>query len=293
MTKLIIPLTLALSLTTVQVPICAQQEPETQEKNIKKKFAYLTNKSKKKLQTGLRLIEKGEINEEEDIDKASEGVNEIIKLGEATIPKILQSFNRMEPVGRISYLENALNSILENSDLHLAYELLGKKSAESAYLYVLKRWSASGRKDTEPMLLKHINSTNADIHYVCSTGLLLRGRKEAVGACISIIENKWKSHSKKIRADFYNSPRGLMNDKIQEHIQSKDKNKRLLGLHLFELFGEAKNSFLLRDGLRDSDTSIRLAAINACRVVIDNKPYLARPAMTQIIELAREWEKRL
>ena len=84
-----------------------------------------------------------------------------------------------------------------------------------------------------------------------------------------------------------------MNNKIQEHIQSKDKNKRLLGLHLFELFGEVKNSFLLRDGLRDSDTSIRLAAINACRVVIDNKPYLARPAMTQIIELAREWEKRL
>ena len=52
----------------------------------KAKFARLKSKENKSMMTALRLIEKGVINEEEDINEVSGGVEQLIAVGEGAIP---------------------------------------------------------------------------------------------------------------------------------------------------------------------------------------------------------------
>jgi hypothetical protein len=87
--------------------------------------------------------------------------------------------------------------------------------------------------------------------------------------------------------------RGIMSPIIEEKITTPNKKVRLLGLHLYELFGLKDNSSILADNLNNSDTALRLGAINACRVVIAGEEPLLRPSMTELIELANEWSAKI
>ena len=84
-----------------------------------------------------------------------------------------------------------------------------------------------------------------------------------------------------------------MSSIIEEKLTTPNKKSRLLGLHLFELFGVKENANLLADNLNNSDTALRLGAINACRVVVAGEEPLLRPSMTELIELANSWSDKI
>ena len=92
------------------------------------------------MMTALRLIEKGVINEEEDINEVSGGVEQLIAVGEGAIPKCLTSFQRMAKTNRQLYLTVALDSILLDDDLHIALDLCNRKTPAEVYIYLMSRW---------------------------------------------------------------------------------------------------------------------------------------------------------
>ena len=103
----------------------------------------------------------------------------------------------------------------------------------------------------------------------------------------------WAEQADAIRADFAAVERGPMSSKAAQLANSGRRKEQLAGLHLFELLGVKEHAALLLPALGESDTSLRLAAIDACRAAIDGDPPLERPSMTEIIERAEKWKKRI
>lgn len=279
---------------TFQAESFAQdQQPTEAEVVVKKKFSKLRSKEKKSMMTALRLIEKGTIDEDENVNQAKEAVLMLSEIGEGVIPKCLTSFPRMIGADRLEYLQAALNNILVDDDLALALGLSTRKTPNEVYSYLMSRWADSSREDTEEILIKHLANENTEIKYQCVRGLLRIGNELAIEPCIEIVDTQWVSNKQMIRKDFSGVSRGIMSDLIHKKISTPNKKARLLGLHLFELFGEKKHASLLVDNLQNSDTALRLGAINACRVVVDGDKPLLRPSMTELIEMGNAWIAKL
>mgnify|MGYP006186507825 CR=1 FL=1 len=259
----------------------------------KVKFARLKSKENKSMMTALRLIEKGVINVEDDINEASDGVALLISVGEGAIPKCLTSFQRMAKTDRQLYLTVAFDSILMDDDLHIALDLCNKKTPTEVYIYLMSRWADSERDDSSEVLSVHFKLDSEKVQYHCVRGLIKRGDESMVTACIQIIEKQWKGSKQQLRKDFSGMSRGIMSSIIEEKVTTPNKRVRLLGLHLFELFGLKDNANILADNLNNSDTALRLGAINACRVVVAGEEPLLRPSMTELIELANEWSAKI
>lgn len=295
MKKTITSISVASCFTLLSPTFALAQEDTaaTEEVQEKKKFAKLRSKAKKSMMTGLRLLEKGKVDEEQDINEIAQGVQMLVELGEGIIPKCISSFPRMAKVDRLTPLREVLDKVLVDEDLHLALALSNKSTSDEVYAYLMKRWADSSREDCVDVLTDFFTHGSAEINYHCTRGLINRSQEIAIAACVDIVNKQWVESKQQLRIDFSGSSRGLMSDIIKEKITTSNKKARLLGLHLFELFGLEENAYLLKDNLNNSDTALRLGAINACRVVVAKEQPLLRPSMTELIELATEWSAKL
>lgn len=284
----------AISFLSLPQQITAQEsEQEEVEVVQKKKFARIKSTDKKIMMKALRLIEKGDVDNENDVDEISDGIASLIELGECVIPKCLTSFPRMAKVERQQHLTRVLDSILLDDELHIALELCNRKTTNQVYAYLMQRWTDSSREDREEVLNNYLSIDDEAVQYHCVRGLIQLGDKLMVNACVKIIDSQWKDNKQQLRNDFSGVSRGIMSELIAEKVSTPNKKARLLGLHLFELFGLKEDASILADNLNNSDTALRLGAINACRVVVGGEPPLLRPSMTELIELATEWSSKI
>jgi len=280
----------------------AAQDPQAQEdpkQKQKKAFARLTSPDKKSLQAALRLIEKGD----PEKGQLEEGVAQVLVLGESTVPTLLASVPRMEKASRLPALWLALDGTLQDADLHLAWELRKKKSPLALDRYLVRRWADSSRKDA----LSFLDGISADasklaekdpersqlLAYEAARGLAFRGRAEQLDAIDAVIQADWLQRAAQLRADFADINREPLAGKAAEYLKRRPRKEKLASLHLFELFGRPEQAKLLLPFLSESDTSLRLAAIDACRVVVDGEKALGKPSMVEIIQRAEAWKARL
>jgi len=272
----------------------SQKRPQEEQK---KAFDRLTSPMKKELQAAIRLIEKGDPEKEE----IATGVAQAKAIGEAAIPMLLTSVSRLEKVGRVDHLWVCLDALLHDGHLHLAWELRKKKSPLALDVYLLRRYSDSSRKDSRMFLEEQLGLLEKEkeearkktLHYEIARGLAFRGQADQLDAIDAVIQEDWLTRATELRADFAGINRKPLADKAAEYLQRRPRKEEIASLHLFELFGEKDQAKKLLHFLSESDTSIRLAAIDACRVVVDGEPPLNKPSMTEIIERAESWKSRL
>ena len=285
------PTSLPYCLPIVQEPApdADQQEDEKPKaKPKKKKFARLTSPNKKSAQKGLRLIEKGE--EEEDI---AEGVAQLLELGEAVIPLSFDAVKRIEGTGRLETLWTVLDTLLIDDDLELAWSIVKSKHPDALRVYLVRRWANSDLKDSEKFLSKNMVHENPEIAYQAARGLARRGIASAMPAIEVQVSEKWLKESARIREDFAGIERGPLMAELTPLLKRKRFKEKLTAIRLFELFGPEDQIAVLAPFLSESDTTLRLAAINACRVIVAKEEPLDRPSMTEIIERAEAWKAKL
>jgi hypothetical protein len=271
-----------------------QKHPPEKEK---KAFERLTSPNKKKLQAAIRLIEKGDPEEGE----IAAGIDQAKELGEAAIPMLLTSVSRLEKVERVEHLWTCLDTLLHDGHLHLAWDLRKKKSPVVLDVYLLRRYSDASRKDSRMFLEEQLallekekdEARKKALRYEIARGLAFRGQADQLDAIDAVIQADWLTRAQELRADFAGINRKPLADKAAEYLQRRPRKEKIASLHLFELFGEKEQARKLLHFLSESDTSIRLAAIDACRVVVDGEPPLNKPSMTEIIERAESWKTRL
>ncbi len=258
------------------------------EEPVKKAFARLKSPQRKELQ-GLIL----KLRKEEDEERLAEARAAVLALGEGAIPGLLAAAARLEESGRIAELWPLLDALLADDDLHLAWKEVKKKTPPSVRRYLVRRWADSEREDAVEWLLPHLGSADPDVAYEAARGLLWRGDERGAEVVAEAMREGWARGSARFRADFAGIERGPMAHLPGRYLGSRKLSDQLLGLHLFELFGVPEQSRQLVRWLSESDTNLRLGAIDACRVVVAGEPPLERPSMTQIIELAEAWKARL
>lgn len=271
-----------------------QKHPPEKEK---KAFDRLTSPNKKKLQAAIRLIEKGDPEEGE----IAAGIDQAKELGEAAIPMLLTSVSRLEKVERVEHLWTCLDTLLHDGHLHLAWDLRKKKSPVVLDVYLLRRYSDASRKDSRMFLEEQLALLEKEkdearknaLRYEIARGLAFRGQADQLDAIDAVIQADWLTRAQELRADFAGINRKPLADKAAEYLQRRPRKEKIASLHLFELFGEKEQARKLLHFLSESDTSIRLAAIDACRVVVDGAAPLNKPSMTEIIERAESWKTRL
>ncbi|MDA0668015.1 MAG: hypothetical protein O3A50_09600 [Planctomycetota bacterium] len=283
--------------TPARLPFChpALQEPapetDSQEEKLKpkkEKFARLTSPNKKVAQKALRLIEKGEKEEE-----VAEGVAQLLELGEAVIPLSFDAVKRMDGTKGLDSLWTVLDTILVEDDLELAWNSLQTKHVDALRIYLVRRWAESSLKESKKFLTESMTHENPELAYQAARGLALRGVASAVPAIEAQVAEKWLKESVRIRADFAGVKRGPLVSEITPLLQRKHFKEKLTAIRMFELFGVEEQAKLLAPFLSESDTTLRLAAINACRVIISKEEPLDRPSMTEIIERAEAWKAKL
>ncbi len=271
-----------------------QKRPQEEQK---KAFDRLTSPDKKTLQAAIRLIEKGDPKEGE----IAAGIAQAKELGEAAIPMLLTSVSRLEKVERVEHLWACLDGLLHDGHLHLAWDLRKKKSPLVLDVYLLRRYSDASRKDSRMFLEEQLallekekdEARKKALHYEIARGLAFRGQADQLDAIDAVIQADWLTRAHELRADFAGINRKPLADKAAEYLQRRPRKEKIASLHLFELFGDKDQAKKLLHFLSESDTSIRLAAIDACRVVVDGEAPLEKPSMTEIIERAESWKSRL
>ena len=263
------------------------QEPQ-EEKPKKKKFARLTSPQKKQVATAMRQIAKGE--DEEEIEA---GVAQLLGIGEAAIPSCFDAVKRMEEAGRTALLWQVLDGILADADLPLAWKLLKKKSPAVLRAYLVRRYADSSQEKAEAFLKEQVQVEDPEIAYQAARGLALRGEASVVPILERQVATYWLEEAARLRADFAGVTRGPLVDAVLPLLERKRTKEKLAALRMFELFGTAETIKVVAPFLSESDTTLRLAAINACRVVVKGEEPLARPSMTEIIERAEAWKAQL
>lgn len=276
--------TLLLGLLAAQAPA---QEPAAPPPP-KKEFARLTGVQLKAVQEDLVALRRAEKPE-----ARAEVLARISALGEGIVPSVMEVAPQYLEAGRFADLQQLLAAALADADLHLAWKLLKKKAPQPLRAHLARRWADSAREDAIPFLTPLLKDEMPAVAYEAARGLLRRNDRAGLPLVMDALRSRWIQESARLRADFSGLERGPLADVPREPLNSPKSAERLLGLHLFELFGVKEQAKLLLPMLSESDTALRLAAIDACRVVIGGEPPLEKPSMTQIIEHAELWKKKL
>lgn len=254
----------------------------------KKDFARLSGLQHKAAQEDLVALRRAEKEEARLALRAR-----LVALGEGVIPALFEAAPKSSEAGRFGDLAAVLDAVLVEADLHLAWRLLKKTAPAELRIHLARRWADSARKDAAEFLAPLLADPTPGLAYQAGRGLLRRGDRAGVPAVLEALRTRWTKEAATLRADFAGLERGPLADLPREPLAANNYAERLLGVRLFELFGVKEQARLLMPLLGESDTTLRLAAIDACRAVVDGAPPLEKPSMTQIIEEAEAWKKRL
>ncbi len=277
---------LALVLGLAAAPLAAQEPPPPPPP--KKQFARLTGLQQKAVQEDLVALRRAEKEEDHAAAQAR-----LIAVGEGIVPYVLDATKQYLEAGRFADVQALLAATLADADLQLAWGLLKKSAAEPLRAHLVRRWADSERKDAPEFLQPLLKDAMPSVAYEAARGLVRRGDRSALPPVVDAIRQRWTQEAPRLRADFSGLERGPLADVPHDFLSSSKVQERLLGLRLFELFGVKEQAKLLLPGLSESDTTLRLAAIDACRVVLGGEAPLEKPSMTQIIEHAEAWKKKL
>lgn len=273
-----------LLLGLLAAPATSQETPPPP----KKEFARLNGIQLKAVQEDLVALRRAEKPE-----ARAEVLARLCAVGEGIVPSVLEVAPQYLEVSRFGDLQQLLAAALADADLHLAWKLLKKKAPEPLRAHLTRRWADSAREDAIPFLTPLLKDESPAIGYEAARGLLRRNDRAGLPLVLDAFRSRWTQEAARLRADFTGMERGPLADLPREYLNSTKMPERLLGLRMYELFGVKEQAKLLMPMLSESDTTLRLAAIDACRVVVGGELPLEKPSMTQIIEHAELWKKKL
>jgi len=111
-------------------------------------------------------------------------------------------------------------------------------------------------------------------------------------ALTSVALDQWGRRGVELRAAL-NGVRGdEATDKLLPLLASADRKQLVAGLNLLAGCGSKKAVTTVRPHLDSNDNSVRVAAINAMRGIVEGAPPLDKLSAFDAIELAKEWKNR-
>lgn len=223
----------------------------------------------------------------------------LVAEGAAAAPSLISALGKEKGESARERITDVLEAVTGAEHTRLLAAEFGDKS-ELVRIWCLRRVAAfpdSGVREAAVAALQRVEKEKKPSEeelYVAALCCTSAGDHAGLERLAKRAEEDWKDSGTEIRTAL-ESVRGKEATAAFTPLLSSDKrNLKVTGLNLLAGAGEAEAAVpLIKPFLDDTDNTLRVAAINALRGIVDGEPPLDKLPVFEAIELANEWKKRI
>ena len=227
----------------------------------------------------------------------------LVATGAGAVPFLLERYGKEKDVDVADRMHAVLVELTtaEHTRL-LAREFEGKHGP--ARTFALWRVAAFPDAEVRPAaeaawarLEKQGAKADPEELYAAALCCAATGSTRGLDALFSAAQNRWDKHGVEIR-NALEGCRGpeatkLVLAKLDAADAAKDRKQKVAVLRLLAGAGEASATPRVRWFLDDDDNSVKIAAINALRGIVDRQGPLEQLSAFEAIETAKKWKSRV
>ena len=268
---------------------------DEERKEVKRLESWPKSANAKKLKQGLQRLRKA--NTEEMGLQANAALREI---GAAAAPLLVKALGKEKNEQALDRIESVLVDITSAEHTRLlAAELDANSLRLRVWLY--RRIAAfpdhglSEDIGARLGILKRKGNKAAPMElYAAALCTLSTGQVGGLDVVFDMAKKSWSKYAEEIRVAA-NEVRGLTaTTALATRLAKSDRKERIAALRLLASCGEQEQAVpLITPLLDENDNSIRIAAINALRGIIDGALPLEKLPVFEAIEKAKEWKERV
>jgi Spy/CpxP family protein refolding chaperone len=227
----------------------------------------------------------------------------LVAVGAAAAPDLLAALGKEKDLEARLRVENVLDQITGAPHTRLLAPEFANKST-SVRTWTLKRCSmfpdSELRAAAEEALAK-VQAAKAkkpdlegadDELYAAALCVTSAGGLAGLDALSSAALDQWGKRGPEIRAALNGVRSDEATDRVLPLVAESDRKKIVAGLNLLAGCGSRKAVGAVRPHLDSTDNSIRVAAINAMRGIVDGAAPIDKLSAFDAIEMAKQWKER-
>ena len=251
---------------------------------------------KKELKTQLARLRKASTE-----GMAEGGRAELIKMGALAAPDLLKALGKEKSEDGRGRIADALDEITGWEHTRLLAKEFGNRSAH-VRLLVLRRASAFPDKGIAKDALaafdaaeKRLDTKKEVKHelYYSALAVVSAGDLKGIAVLSKRAENLWGKSGAEIRLAVEAVRGEAATSILAEQLKDGDRKAKVSALRLLAGCGSAKaGKTAVKGYLGNTDNSIRVAAINAMRGIVDGDLPIDKLSVFEAVELANEWKNR-
>jgi hypothetical protein len=267
---------------------------ETKTDEIKRLDAWPAPRDSKQLKVDVARLRKANTEE-----MGTQAHSALVAEGAAAAPALISALGKERGEAARERIIDVLESITGAAHTRLMAAEFGDKS-EVVRIWCLRRVAAfpdPGVRTAAVAALKRAVDEKKPIAeelYAAALCCTSAGDVSGLQRIIDRAEEDWKASGAEIRTAL-ESVRGKEATAVFVPLLSSDqRSTKVTGLRLLAGAGEAETSVpLIKPFLDDTDNTLRVAAINALRGIVDGELPIDKLPVFEAIELANEWKKRI
>ncbi len=288
------PGALALALITCLGPVLGQEpEPDPEEPPLKlQEWPTLRDKTNaKKEVTRLRRSRSEEVQAQSRAALRAEGA--------AAAPLLLAGLDKEQDGEARARLEDVLREILGHPHTRL---LAGYFDHKSSYIrcWTMRQVSRTPdrglRSDAQARWKKlgeaRKKPTSEEL-YATSMLLTSTGDLSALKPILERVRSDWKAVREELTVVGGVLRSQELGSALSAYLVGSDRRTQVATLKLIGVGGSQHSLSVVVPYLDSTDSTLRIAAINACRAIVDGAPPLDKLAVFEAIERAKAWKSRL
>ncbi|MCA8980222.1 MAG: hypothetical protein H6831_08600 [Planctomycetes bacterium] len=267
---------------------------ETKRKEIKRLEAWPEPRDSNQLKVDVARLRKANTEE-----MGSQAHIALVAEGAAAAPALISALGKEKNKDARERITDVLEQITGAEHTRLIAAEFGDKS-DVVRIWCLRRVAAfpdSGVREAAVAALQRVEKSkkpDAEELYVAALCATSAGDLSGLQRLAERAEDDWKDSGAEIRTALESVRGKEATAAFVPLLSSEKRNMKVTGLNLLAGAGEAETSVaLIKPFLDDTDNTLRVAAINALRGIVDGEPPLDKLPVFEAIELANEWKKRV
>jgi len=227
---------------------------------------------------------------EVDVQRVAQAEAALIAMGAGVTLELLRRLDDGDQ-DESDAIKRVLDSVLAPEHCPLLARLVRRKEPE-VRRYVVTRLARFHRPEMEPVFQEALKDRDADVVFLAALGLGGLGEFEAMQTVFDRCRRGWPEYG-----GLVSEVLGPVRSKkaaqwVFARIKTDDTSGWVAGLRLLRSLAPKSFKHELQAALNSEQSSVKKAAINALRVVIDGDPPLEKLTVFQAIELAKQWRQR-
>jgi hypothetical protein len=217
------------------------------------------------------------------------------------VPQLLPKLGKEREAEARARIEEVLEAVTGAPHTRLLAREFGDRSVE-VRMWAMRRAAAfpdPGIRDralaalAAARELEDKGKAARDETYVAALVVSSAGSLEALDVLLSRAEKRWREHAVELRTALEAVRGEPATQRVVEELEDATDAHTLACLRLLAGCGTKSALARVRRLLDSEHSQIRIAAINACRGIVDGAPPIDKLSAFDAIEMARDWKRRL